>query len=122
MRNLLLPEIDQYRLKTPGVLRRYGSYGDENSGVFIVRAHRTKAKLMVIAASDEGWDHVSVSCRKRCPRWEEMSQIHRLFFKESETAMQLHVPVGDHLDIHQFVLHLWRPWEGAIPLPPKKMV
>ena len=68
------------------------------------------------------WDHVSVSRKNRVPNWAEMSHVHRLFFRDDEVAMQLHVPISQHINCHPFVLHLWRPHEGAIPLPPAFMV
>lgn len=78
--------------------------------------------LNVIACNGEGWDHVSVSRPDRIPTWDEMEKIKRMFFKEDETVMQLHVPPSRHINCHPHVLHLWRPHEGAIPLPPEWMV
>ena len=80
--------------------------------------------LLVVAAYGSGWDHLSVSLIRgnRPPNWAEMEYVKRLFFKDTETAMQLHVPVAEHLSIHPHVLHLWRPQNGKIPLPPKVMV
>jgi hypothetical protein len=46
----------------------------------------------------------------------------RLFFREDETAMQLHVPATDHINCHPHCLHLWRPTEVEIPRPPAIMV
>lgn len=69
------------------------------------------------------WDHVSVSRIDRCPWWEEMDFIARLFFRPHETAMQLHVPAADHVNHHPYCLHLWRPAGlKKIPLPPSIMV
>jgi hypothetical protein len=81
-----------------------------------------KAPLRVVASSGEGWDHVSVSRQNRCPNWPEMEFIKRAFFKDDETAMQLHVPPSDHISIHPFCLHLWRPHGVEIPRPPSIMV
>lgn len=36
--------------------------------------------------------------------------------------MQLHVDVSDHISVHPNCLHIWRPTDVAIPLPPKIMV
>ena len=78
--------------------------------------------LRVIACNGEGWDHVSVSREDRIPTWDEMEKIKRMFFREDETAMQLHVPPSRHINCHPHVLHLWRPHDVAIPLPPEWMV
>jgi hypothetical protein len=120
MRNLKL--LDQYRRTDKDVIRFYGSVGDQTCGVFAVPSKIDRAPLMVIASSDLGWDHVSVSRKNRIPNWAEMSQIKGLFFKDDETAMQLHVPVSDHVNDHPYCLHLWRPHDNSIPRPPSCLV
>lgn len=118
----------------------------ERYGAFVV-LHRGK-RLRVIVSAGGGWDHVSVSCADRCPTWDEMSYVKRLFFYPQETVMQLHVPERQHINCHPFCLHLWRPqteaeiaeerkacveagevWTdcdmrspGEIPLPPSEFV
>jgi hypothetical protein len=100
----------------------YGNAGDETCGVFGIPSKIDGAELRVVASSGLGWDHVSVSRKNRCPNWYELEQIKRLFFADDEVAMQLHVPSKDHLSLHPHCLHLWRPQEVAIPLPPSGMV
>lgn len=78
--------------------------------------------LGIIASWVDGWDHVSVSRKDRCPTWDEMETVKRLFFTDDETAMQLHVPPSDHINVHPYCLHLWRPHGAAIPMPPQGMV
>jgi hypothetical protein len=117
-----LHELDEYRQHTKEVLEHFGSSGDENCGVFVLPYPRTGASLKCVASSGHGWDHVSVSLLNRCPNWFEMDFIKRTFFHPSEVVMQLHVGEADHISIHPYVLHLWRPHLGLIPLPPKVMV
>lgn len=100
----------------------FAGWGDEGNGCFIFQHPATNAELKVIASSGEGWDHVSVSANNRCPNWIEMDYIKRLFFKPDECAIQYHVPEVEHINCHPFCLHLWRPQEGEIPMPPKEMV
>lgn len=69
-----------------------------------------------------GWDHVSVSCRRRVPNWQEMCFVKDLFFDPEEAVMQLHPPRSTWVNNHPYVLHLWRPTEQAIPLPPPRLV
>lgn len=78
--------------------------------------------LRVIATSDGGWDHVSVSVKSRCPTWDEMEWVKRCFFFAEEACMQLHVPESDHINIHPYCLHIWRPHNLTIPRPPSYMV
>lgn len=65
------------------------------------------------------WEHVSVSCRKRTPNWKEMCFVKELFWDEEDTVMQLHPPKSQWINNHPFCLHLWRPMQESIPLPPQ---
>jgi hypothetical protein len=114
-----LTKLEHYRL--PGH-HRHGQPGNPFGGVFIVPCKTSNHALHVIATSGDGWDHVSVSLPSRCPNWMEMEQVKRMFFKDDEIAMQLHVPPSDHINVHPFCLHLWRPHGVNIPLPPARMV
>jgi hypothetical protein len=118
MRNLHDPEINMFRAK----LQNTDEMGDETCGAFVIPSNVNGAPLRIIAAAASGWDHVSVSLANRCPIWAEMEFVKRLFFKDHETAMQLHVPPSDHLSHHPYCLHLWRPHRGTIPRPPSIMV
>lgn len=116
MRNLHL--LDRYRDSSAQVVRYYGSAGDETCGVFRLPSPIDKAMMSIVASSDGGWDHVSVSRKNRCPNWAEMEYVKRAFFADDETAMQLHVPTADHISNHPHCLHLWRPQKVEIPRPP----
>ena len=117
-----LRTLDQYRDCSPWVIAQYGNSGDETCGVFMVLSPIDTAEMAVVASSDGGWDHVSVSRRNRCPNWPEMEFTKRLFFRDDETAMQLHVTPAEHINFHSTCLHLWRPQDGEILLPPGWMV
>lgn len=116
----LLTLLDAFRQRD-WERKLYGVEGDATAGVFFVPGPKDR-RLRVIASSGEGWDHVSVSLPDRCPSWAEMEHVKRLFFKDDETAMQLHVPPSEHINCHPNCLHLWRPQEQAIPRPPSIMV
>jgi hypothetical protein len=120
MRNLRL--LDAYRLTSDDVVAYYGSIGDHENGAFVVRSPVDGQNMMIIASSSEGWDHVSCSRKNRCPNWEEMEHVKRLFFRDGETAMQLHVPPSEHISVHPFCLHLWRPLDQEIPKPRPEFV
>lgn len=117
-----LNKLDEYRDKSAAIKRFYGSYGDDSCGVFNIPSKIDQKPLRVIAAAGEGWDHVSVSRKKRCPNWAEMSQVKALFFYPREMAIQFHVPEDQHINFHPFTLHLWRPWGRQIDLPPPEFV
>lgn len=103
-------------------LRQYALQIGADGGAFKVPHFLTGVTLAVVASNGGGWDHVGVSLPKRCPNWLEMEHVKRLFFKDDETAMQLHVPPSDHINRHPFCLHLWRPQNEEIPRPPGFMV
>lgn len=117
-----LNKLDRYRDRRPEILRVYGSAGDDTCGSFMVPSKIDKALMRVFAAAGAGWDHVSVSRKNRCPNWEEMSQIKKLFFHHRETVVQFHVPEEDHINFHPFTLHMWRSWSQQYELPPSEFV
>lgn len=121
MKNLCLPEIERYR-DAASAKRLYGWPGDGGNGVFRIPSPSDGQTLVAIASDGDGWDHVSVSRSNRPPNWAEMEKIKRLFFKDDEVAMQLHVPPSEHINVQRNCLHLWRPQEQAIPRPPGWMV
>ena len=101
--------------------REAGTPGDVN-GAYLLTSPDGLSFLQVIASDGDEWDHVSVSLRGRIPTYAEMRYVKGLFFKPSETVMELHVPESDHINVHPFCLHLWRPQKMAIPRPPAWMV
>lgn len=103
-------------------MRLYGNAGDHEAGIFIIPLDDPHDCLRVIASVGAGWEHVSVSLVDRCPTWDEMERIKRMFFRKDETAFQLHVPPSDHISYHPYCLHIWRPIDGKIPMPPAWMV
>lgn len=92
-------------------------------GAFVVTLKK-HVRALTIASNQEGWEHVSVSLPdyERCPTWPEMCQVKDMFWDEDDAVMQLHPPASDHVNNHQYCLHLWRPIGIDIPLPPSYMV
>lgn len=57
--------------------------------------------------------------RRGCPTWDEMCAIKELFFEPEEVVVQYHPAESQHVNIHPFCLHLWRPNDGTdLPVPP----
>jgi len=123
MKQAVSPELEKYRV-TNGPMASKPEYGF--NGVFVVqRDHRTR--FVCIASDGGGWDHVSVEVKmrgslQRLPTWEEMCWIRKLFFEDEEVVVQYHPPKSQYVNVHPFVLHLWRNQSGAIPLPPMRYV
>lgn len=113
---------------------RSGPYGtsdrDGNQGRFSLVCPDTGRRLLVLASDgrdwrEEGlqgepWEHVSVSVYSRttCPSWPEMEWIRTLFWGDEETVLQFSPPRSVKVNYHPGCLHLWRPTETAVPLPP----
>lgn len=117
-----LRQLEAHRIRGRALRELWGWDGDETCGAFSLRSSIDGGDLKVIASQGQGWDHVSVSRRNRCPNWTEMEQVKRAFFCTDETAMQLHVPPSDHVNNHPYTLHLWRPLDQEIPRPPGILV
>jgi hypothetical protein len=114
MRNLM--ELNKYRVIDQKFQDLYGTIGDEISGAFLI-PYKSNT-LRIIASAQDGWDHISISLINRCPNWEEMEYIAKLFFKDTEYAVQYHVPSERHINIHPYCLHWWRPHLPEIILMP----
>lgn len=110
--------LERYRVRSSEFRSRTG----EDFGAFFVPGP-CGAELKIIASSGDSsigveWEHVSISCRNRCPNWTEMCFVKGLFWDAEEAVMQLHPPQSKWINNHPYCLHLWRPKSQAIPLPP----
>lgn len=84
-------------------------------------------RLTVIASDgvdpiSEGWEHVSVSTRRRIPNWQEMCFVKSLFWSDDDCVVQFHPPQHAYVNNHPHCLHLWRPTRQAMPTPPEILV
>ena len=117
---------EQYRWKNAP--NGYGTYEGEPYGTFRIPGQEAKGRaLRVIAVDGEvtGWEHASVSLTdspKKCPSWDEMCIVKRLFWQDSVLVLQFHPPESDYVNNHPGVLHLWRCTSAPFPIPPKDYV
>ena len=119
MRRVPNLRLDKFRIELKG----YSSPGGENRGAFIV-AHRGVKLRVISSGTDEvhGWEHVSVSTQHRTPTWQEMQHIKELFWRDDECVIQYHPAAADWINDHPYCLHMWRPLQQGLPLPPKQLV
>lgn len=92
-----------------------------NFGAFCIRSPADRGALQIIASDgspDIPWEHVSVSRTDRCPTWEEMCHVKRMFWNDDECVVQFHPPTSEHVNNHNYCLHLWKPLGVTIPTPP----
>lgn len=113
----LNPRVEQWRITEWGP---WSSFPGDLHGAFVIPGPLSRdLKVLASPGSDIiPWEHVSVSAKKTCPTWVEMSFVKDLFFDPEEAVMQLHPPRSTWVNNHDTCLHLWRPLEAAIPLPP----
>jgi hypothetical protein len=121
VRKIVSSRLEDARVRT-GYFK--SDHRDGLMGAFHI--HSPNGRMMVIISSgpnnEYGWEHVSVSIEGRTPNWGEMAFVKDLFWDEEETVMQLHPPKSQYVNCHPHCLHLWRPIDAVIPLPPAKLV
>jgi len=130
MKDLTDPLIDRYRQRLTEAKWSQGNdfFNPSNEGCFAIPSPVDKRLMTTLVSSGYGWDHVSVSRGQRCPYWEEMEYVRRVFFHPDECVMQLHPPLDEYITGEWpgrrsiFTLHLWRPQESVIPRPPGILV
>ena len=76
----------------------------------------------VVWSNGGGWDHVSVSWQDRCPTWDEMAKVKKLFFYPEEICVEYHPPESEYVNFHPFCLHIWRYQQPGMPMPSSWMV
>lgn len=122
MRRILPEVLEIGRVKNGQFSSRFGSL----FGAFYVESPCDKAWMLKIVASgahkiSEGWEHVSISHKERCPNWEEMCFVKDLFWDPEECVIQFHPPKSEYVNYHPYCLHLWKP-PFEVPLPPSILI
>ena len=99
--------------------------GDEHNGAFIIDKYKNGEFYLIIVSNEQGWDHVSVSLHRKnganiksCPSFEEMSMVKQKIFAEEEAVFQLHPREEDYINTHPYCLHLWKPNNCSMIVPP----
>ena len=86
--------------------------------------HMPSWKGSVVWSFGGGWEHVSVAPYKRniTPSWDDMCMLKDIFFNDEECVVQYHPPKSEYINNMQNCLHLWRPINVEMPMPPSIMV
>lgn len=76
--------------------------------------------LFIIASAgeyDDGreWLHVSVSRKSRVPSYDEITRVKRDFFGDDKKAVLVLPEKKNHVNIHDFCLHLFYSAENPLP-------
>jgi hypothetical protein len=116
-----LSKIEKYRVKDGPFTSKES---DGPNGHFIIPSKYSR--LFVIASNGGGWEHVSAHAMKdgkqRIPTWDDMCLLKSLFWEKDEVVIQYHPPEKQYINVHKYVLHLWKPIGIVIPTPPLIMV
>jgi hypothetical protein len=129
MRKNLPPEIERQRLSS-----RYGGIpGSGSNGCFLLLCPVTGCTLRVIVSNGrdwqqagmpgEPWEHVSISKEFGIlSTYLERKWVRETFWEDEETVIEFWPPKSKFVNINPGVLHLWRPTETVIPMPPERCV
>jgi hypothetical protein len=63
------------------------------------------------------WTHASIAYQTVVPTYEELCRLKEAVWGDDGYAYQVFVPVSEHVNIHEFALHLWGRADGAPVLP-----
>jgi hypothetical protein len=121
MRNIIASKLEEGRIRD-GEFGSDVTYGPQ--GAFQIMGPKGEALVIVSSGTDRefGWEHVSVSTRRRTPNWDEMCFVKNLFWREDECVVQFHPPKSDYVNHHPYCLHLWKPIGRELQLPPSVLV
>lgn len=74
--------------------------------------------IVTNAPQDDGhdWVHASVAWRDRMPTYADLKWLHAAVFGDG-WAYQVFAPPSDHVNIHEYALHLWGRADGLPALP-----
>jgi hypothetical protein len=127
MRKFYGPKLEEGRIRDG----EYGSGPGNPCGAFRITGPRgggPRGGWLVIIADNgrglimPGWEHVSVSLKNRTPNWQEMCFVKDLFWLPEECVVQYHPPRTIYVNCHPNCLHLWRPLQEQMPMPPAILV
>jgi hypothetical protein len=62
------------------------------------------------------WVHASIAHRDRMPSYADLKLLHAAVFEDG-WAYQVFAPPGDHVNIHEYALHLFGRLDGRPALP-----
>lgn len=55
----------------------------------------------------DNWLHVSCSHSNKLPKWKELREVKDIFIGQDRRAIQIFSKESEHVNIHQYCLHLW---------------
>ena len=83
---------------------------------------KTNKRLNFKFTKANDWEHLSVSMPNKCPSWEQMCFMKEQFWEDNEACVEYHPKKEDYVNNHNYCLHIWRPYNVELPIPPSIMV
>ena len=82
-----------------------------------MQSQDSESSIIVSCAALDGvdWIHASIAHAAHLPSYPELVLLHRSVF--NGWAYQVFAPDADHVNIHEYALHLWGRLDGAPILP-----
>lgn len=116
---------EQFRVQDKRMPFRQDAESCPDFGAFTLPPRIGNRHILAIASNGGGWEHVSVSIRQgnNCPTptWDEMCYVKSLFWDDEDCVIEYHPPKSQYVNNFN-CLHLWRPTDRAIPMPPSIFV
>jgi hypothetical protein len=83
--------------------------------------HTNGVSSVIVTSAPHGepvtdWVHASVAHADRMPEYDDLKMLHRAVFGDG-WAYQVFAPPSEHINIHQFALHLFGRLDGRPVLP-----
>ena len=74
--------------------------------------------IVTCADHDDGhdWVHASIAFPDHMPTYEDLKMLHAAVFCDG-WAYQVFAPPSDHVNIHEYALHIWGRLDGKPGLP-----
>ena len=125
MRKIFPPKLEDGRVRSGPMA---SDVADGGYGMFLLHGPCGERLCIIASAADtddamaQGWEHVSVSTRRRVPNWQEMCFVKDLFWTSDECVIQFHPPRSEYVNNHPNCLHLWRPKDNHVRLPSSILV
>ncbi len=84
----------------------------------IVHLGGNSSVIVTCADQDDGldWIHASIAHTDRMPTYADLKLLHAAVFGDG-WAYQVFAPPSDHVNIHEYALHLWGRADGKPALP-----
>ena len=116
----IYPHLEHYRVR----VGPYASPPDVTWGCFVDVPGPCGEKLTIMVAdgSETGWEHCSVSTRRRIPNWIEMSWVKDRCWEPEDVVLQYHPAKSHYVNNYSVVLHMWRCVREEFPTPPDILV